>query len=111
MEQLLVKIARQLDALDEASLMSLWEKYANIVTQFEPTKRWEEATLIFSLIQAKRMKNQLFNYNWAIQVRPTISRHDVSIPFTLEAKKTNGEAKRAKILSFPRTVKKDTQNS
>ena len=61
MEQLLIKLARQLESLDEASLMALWEKYANIVSQFEPTKRWEEATLIFSLIQAKHMKNQLFH--------------------------------------------------
>ena len=28
MEKLLLKLARQLDALDEASLMSLWSKYA-----------------------------------------------------------------------------------
>ena len=38
--------------------------------QFEPTRRWEEATLIFALIQAKRWKNQLFNQQWAAQVRP-----------------------------------------
>ena len=28
MEQLLIKMARQLDALDEASLLALWDKYA-----------------------------------------------------------------------------------
>ena len=42
MEQLLIKMARQLDALDEASLLALWDKYAVIVSHFEPTKRWEE---------------------------------------------------------------------
>jgi len=65
MEKALVKLARQINAFDEASLMSLWEKYAEQVANFEPTKRWEEAVLIFNLIQSVRMKNQLFNYNWA----------------------------------------------
>ena len=67
MEQLLIKMARQLDALDEASLLALWDKYAVIVSHFEPTKRWEEAALVFSFIQAKRWKNQLFNYSWSAQ--------------------------------------------
>ncbi|MDR2574612.1 MAG: hypothetical protein LBC94_09800 [Desulfovibrio sp.] len=70
MEKLLSRLARQLDALDEASLMSLWSKYAVVVERFEPTKRWEEAVLVFSMIQAKRWKNQLFNYQWALQKRP-----------------------------------------
>ena len=70
MEQLLIKMARQLDALDEASLLALWDKYAVIVSRFEPTKRWEEAALVFSFIQAKRWKNQLFNYSWSAQVHP-----------------------------------------
>ena len=70
MEKLLVRLAQQLDAIDEASLMSLWSKYATTASRFEPTKRWEEATLIFSLIQAKRWKNQLFNYYWSQQSRP-----------------------------------------
>lgn len=67
MEKMLLKLARQLDSLDEASLMALWSKYANITGRFEPTKRWEESCLVFSLIQAKRWKNQLFNYNWSQQ--------------------------------------------
>lgn len=67
MENLLLKLAKQLDSLDEASLMALWSKYATITSRFEPTKRWEEACLIFSMIQAKRWKNQLFNYNWSQQ--------------------------------------------
>jgi hypothetical protein len=74
MEKLLVRLARQLDAMDEASLMSLWSKYATIVDHFEPTKRWEESALIFSLIQAKRWKNQLFNYYWALQSRTQIEK-------------------------------------
>lgn len=65
LEKALIKLARQINAYDEASLMSLWEKYAEKVRHFEPTKRWEEAVLVFNLIQSTRMKNQLFNYNWA----------------------------------------------
>lgn len=70
MEKLLARLAQQLDAIDEASLMSLWSKYATAASRFEPTRRWEESALIFSLIQAKRWKNQLFNYHWARQSRP-----------------------------------------
>lgn len=72
MEKMLLKLARQLDSLDEASLMALWSKYANQTARFEPTKRWEDACLVFSLIQAKRWKNQLFNYNWSHQRLPPI---------------------------------------
>ena len=61
MEQMLLKMARQLDALDEASLMGLWEKYMQIVSRFEPSQRWQEAVLVLSLIQAKHWKNQLSN--------------------------------------------------
>ena len=46
MEQLLLKLARQLDAMDEASLMSLWDKYAQTVQRFEPSERWQEAVLV-----------------------------------------------------------------
>ena len=70
LENALVKLARQLVAFDEASLMDLWEKYAETVRQFEPTRRWEEAVLIFGLIQAVRMKNQLFNYNLSASRQP-----------------------------------------
>ncbi len=84
MEQFLLKLARQLEALDEASLMALWADYANKVSHFEPTKRWEEAALILSLIQAKRWKNQLFNYQWASQVRPQHADAPNDFDFNLE---------------------------
>ncbi|MCA1944120.1 MAG: hypothetical protein LDL30_02405 [Desulfovibrio sp.] len=71
MEKVLLRLARQLNAFDEASLMALWDAYAQKVQEFEPTKRWEEAALVFSLLQAVRWKNQLFNYNWAAGVKPT----------------------------------------
>ncbi|MFW5734893.1 MAG: hypothetical protein ACOCWR_07530 [Oceanidesulfovibrio sp.] len=70
MEKVLIKLARQLNAYDEASLMSLWETYAARVQHFEPTKRWEEAALVFSFLQAIRWKNQLFNYHWAQAAKP-----------------------------------------
>ncbi len=80
MEKVLHKLARQLNAFDEASLMSLWEKYAQQVQQFEPTKRWEESVLIFGLIQSLHLKNQLFNYNWAQTARPQGNRPRLGIP-------------------------------
>lgn len=65
MERMLQKMARQLNAYDEASLIALWDKYATAVERFEPTRRWEEAAIVFSLIQAVRLKNQLFNQHLA----------------------------------------------
>jgi len=79
MEKALVKLARQLNAYDEASLMSLWEKYAEKVRHFEPTKRWEEAVLVFNLIQSTRLKNQLFNFNWAQSRMPGEPHPDVDL--------------------------------
>ena len=107
MEQLLIKLARQLDSMDEASLMALWDKYAAIVSRFEPTRRWEEAALVFSLIQAKRWKNQLFNQQWAAQARPSQDGAPAHSGFSLEKKRSEAEGaeieaaqKRAKVLSF-----------
>ncbi len=70
MEKALTKLARQLNAFDEASLMALWDRYAARVQNFEPTKRWEEAALIFGLLQTVRWKNQLFNHHWSETARP-----------------------------------------
>jgi len=64
LERLLEKIADKLLNLDEASLTCLWNKYFTMVQKFEPTKRWEKAVIILSLIQAVRWKNQLFNIKW-----------------------------------------------
>lgn len=75
LEKAIVKLAKQLNAYDEASLMSLWEKYAEQVRRFEPTKRWEESVLVFNMIQSMRFKNQLFNYNWAQSREPEPDQH------------------------------------
>lgn len=110
MEKLLHKLARQLDSLDEASLMALWSKYATLTSRFEPTRRWEEACLVFSLIQAKRWKNQLFNYSWSQQRLPPLKSHGdgaqeaLAMDFDLEGIQDYDETPRAKtvckVLSF-----------
>lgn len=70
MERMLLKMAKQLNEYDEASLIALWERYARLVQEFEPSRRWEEAALVFSFIQAVRMKNQLFNKRLAESAKP-----------------------------------------
>ncbi len=105
MEQILIKLAKQLDALDEASLMSLWDKYSRVAAQFEPSKRWEESVLVLSLIQAKKWKNQLFNQQWAAQRRPDKD-FDLSVSkkFSIEPEQTSSSdgkvIKKAKTLPF-----------
>lgn len=90
MDKILLKLARQLNAYDEASLMSLWETYAEKVQQFEPTKRWEESAIIFGFIQAVRWKNQLFNYNWSESSRP-MEAPDMNEPDPLVERLLNGK--------------------
>ncbi len=62
MEKELRKLADELNNLDEASLISLWDKYYERVQTFTPSQEWEEDILILSMIQAVRWKNQLFNH-------------------------------------------------
>lgn len=71
MQRVLEKMAAKLNEYDEASLMQLWQHYAERVHSFEPTKRWEEAVLAFCLIQAVHWKNQLFNYHLALSANPS----------------------------------------
>lgn len=67
MEKMLERLASQLAAYDEASLLSLWDKYYREVETFQPTKEWEESVIILCLLQAVRWKNQLFNSKWMEQ--------------------------------------------
>lgn len=99
LEKALVKLARQLNAYDEASLMSLWEKYAEQVRRFEPTKRWEESVIVFNMIQSMRLKNQLFNYNWAQSREP-----DAEMPTDLAALTAPEKRKRPVPKSVPHAV-------
>ncbi len=55
------KIAEKILSLDEASLSGLWEKYKNRMEHFETSKEWEKSVIIFFIINAVRMKNQVFN--------------------------------------------------
>ncbi len=91
LEKALLKLARQINAYDEASLMSLWEKYAEKVRKFEPTKRWEESVLIFNLIQSTRFKNQLFNYNWAQSRQPGDDSMEIDLAALTAPQKPEGE--------------------
>lgn len=65
MERMLQKIARQLNGMDEASLMALWPQYLQRVQEFDGSQEWEEAAILLSLLQAVRGKNQLFNLRLA----------------------------------------------
>ncbi len=117
MEKVLEKMAKQLNGLDEASLMSLWDKYAQTAREFEPTRRWEEGALIFCFIQALRWKNMLFNHHWSNWTRlerqkspggPEIEDpmfkglHEAEGPKAEGAVAENapGEIKRSKVLRF-----------
>ena len=57
------KIAENILHFDEASLTSLWAQYKNKVENFSPSDEWEKAVIIFSIINAVRAKNAIFNEN------------------------------------------------
>lgn len=113
MQRVLEKMAKKLNEYDEASLMDLWHRYAMQVQQFEPTKRWEEAALALSLIQAVHWKNQLFNYHLALTATPPSAADLAKIPPLPDffernkpkpaapAQADEEEKPRAKVLSFP----------
>ncbi|MDI7261412.1 MAG: hypothetical protein QME90_16025 [Thermodesulfobacteriota bacterium] len=63
MEKALEKLAEHILAFDEASLASLREKYRLRIEQFDGTKDWERAVIIYSIINAVSLKNTLFNEN------------------------------------------------
>lgn len=63
MEKALEKLAEQLLGFDEASLAHLREKYRLRIEQFDGTKEWEKAVIIYCMINAISLKNTLFNEN------------------------------------------------
>jgi hypothetical protein len=63
MEKGLERLAEQILAFDEASLVRLREKYRLRIEQFDGTKDWERAVIIYSIINAVSLKNNLFNEN------------------------------------------------
>ena len=60
-ENSLDKIAENILYLDEASLGILWDKYKTKMEQFSFTPEWEKSVIIFSIINAVRVKNAIFN--------------------------------------------------
>ena len=63
MEKALGKLAEQILAFDEASLAHLREKYRLRIEHFDGTKDWERAVIIYCIINAVSLKNNLFNEN------------------------------------------------
>ncbi|MBN1828285.1 MAG: hypothetical protein JW884_03955 [Deltaproteobacteria bacterium] len=61
MEKILDNIAEKVLTLDEASLSQLWEKYKNRMEHFDGSKEWEKSIIAFFIINAIRVKNQIFN--------------------------------------------------
>jgi hypothetical protein len=57
----LERIADRILALDEASLAGLWEKYKARMENFDASREWEKAVIVFFIINAVRVKNQIFN--------------------------------------------------
>jgi hypothetical protein len=60
-EATLHKLAEHILGLDEASLVSLWEKYKLRAENFDTSREWEKAVIIFLIINAVQAKNQIFN--------------------------------------------------
>lgn len=101
MEKVLIKLADQLSAFDEASMTSLWDKYEGIAGNFQPTKKWEQAVIVLGLIQALRWKNHLFNYHWAAQQQPKKQLDAPALPLTASGKQPpNPKPKSGKVLPF-----------
>jgi hypothetical protein len=105
-EKLLIKMAEQLAAFDEDSLTSLWDKYEDLVRDFQPTKKWEQAVLVLGMIQTLRWKNHLFNHHWAARQKPeknsvVSSSEFFSGPQTMaDSGAPAGQSKPAKVLPF-----------
>ena len=63
MEKALERLAEQILSFDEASLTRLREKYRLRIDNFDGTKDWEKAVVVYCIINAVSMKNALFNEN------------------------------------------------
>jgi hypothetical protein len=82
LEKALEGIAERILSLDEASLTGLWGKYKERMERFDTSREWERAVIAFFLINAVRVKNQIFNeqiQNQRLQ-HPTPSGDKTSLP-------------------------------
>ena len=69
-EKVLNKIAEQVLTFDEASLRSLRTKYHERISNFDTSKEWEKAVIVYFIINSVITKNALFNQNaMAVQGR------------------------------------------
>ncbi len=101
MEKMLLKMARQLNAMDEASLMALWDKYMANVRHFDGSAAWEESVIVLSLIQAVRGKNQLFNaYLDLARENAPASRNGLRAESGTDAGPTRRSGQKGKIIPF-----------
>ena len=100
MEKMLLKMARQLNSMDEASLMALWNRYMERVQDFDASQEWEEAAIVLSLIQAVRGKNMLFNVKWAERERarnvPSSPRYEDMRPWRRMSLESDREKEQAR---------------
>ena len=62
-EQILDRLAEKILCLDEADLTALLPQYKRTMENFQPTREWEKAVVIYFLINAVRVKNTIFNDN------------------------------------------------
>ena len=63
MEKALERLAEQILSFDEASLANLREKYRLRIENFDGTRDWEKAVIIYYIVNGVSMKNALFNEN------------------------------------------------
>jgi ClpP class serine protease len=60
-EDVLLGLADRVLDFDEASLTQLQEKYLKKVSEFSPNREWEQAIVVYFLINSIRVKNKIFN--------------------------------------------------
>ncbi len=60
-EEVLLGLADRVLDFDEASLTQLQEKYLKKVSEFSPSRDWEQAIVVYFLINSIRVKNKIFN--------------------------------------------------
>jgi hypothetical protein len=63
LEDLLDQVAEKILTLDETALTELLPQYKSKMEDFQPSKEWEKAVVIFFIINSVRVKNSLFNDN------------------------------------------------
>jgi hypothetical protein len=63
LESTLDRLAEKILGFDEASLTSLCEKYKAKMDNFQNSREWEKAVIIFFIINSVRAKNHIFNEN------------------------------------------------